>query len=150
MVYGRPSKAFNCMYAIEGKSNGLAQKGEADLCSPSMCLKAISGPWSWDELLNATWLRLRLGPSSDREKCPFRTRSYKHSRNGCYFLKLVSFIKTRSFRMTKTHTCTLTRIGSFTVPKGKSFNSWLPLDFSVGGMQAVLFRQRGRDGLCVC
>lgn len=93
MVYGRPSKAFSCSYAAWLKPNALAKTGETDSCSPSLCLKAISGSRSLGELFKARsrgWGRPRSGRN---------VPSGHQATNAA-----VSFIKTRSFRMTKAHT----------------------------------------------
>lgn len=93
MVYGRPSKAFSCSYAAWLKPNALAKTGETDSCSPSLCLKAISGSQSLGELFKAhSWGWGR--PLSGRN-----VPSGHQATNAA-----VSFIKTRSFRMTKAHT----------------------------------------------
>lgn len=129
---------------VQSRANRKAlHKGrETDLCSP-MCLKAIRADGSWDEALhNATWLSLGL----QRHKWPFRILTYKHSRNvpGILFLKPISFIKTRSLRMTKTRTGHRW-FGAALCPKGKCFNSQFPTWIHCGTSVELCSADKGRE-----
>ncbi len=145
MVYVRPSKAFNCTRAIYGESNSLAQKGEADLCSSSMYLKAISCPQSWGELLNAT--KLRLGALLGQREMSFQDMKLQTKQKlGVIFPSLFLSLKPDPSKWQKpTHTL---KDWELLCAERHKLQIIIP-SFFLWGKHAVLFRQRSRDRLCV-
>lgn len=74
-----------------------------------------------------------------REMSP---RTWSYSRNGRYFLKLVSFIKTRSLTKKKKQKTTQSRFGNSTV------DSWFPLCFYVGKVCTVVQTKTQKWTVC--
>lgn len=121
----------------ESSSNQMAwhRRGDRLVFSIYMCLKAISGSWSPGELFKA-WAEAGAFFGAGRNAPPGHWVTNTAER--------VLFSQASFFHYTlqiDINPHMLLRIGSYTVSKGTSFNSWFPLVFFNWNVCAVLFRQ---------